>query len=353
MKLSEISNLVGGLLKGDGDVEITGVGPLESASRGEIAFLTHSRYHHLLGETHASALLLPEGEWQLNVPHVLCKNPYLAFAMVMQKFHSSVAENVQSGVHPTAVLGEGVILGHKTSVGANVTIDAGVRIGDRTVIWAGCFVGHRSTIGDDVVIYPNVSIRELTEIGNHVIIHSGTVIGSDGFGFAEEEGKFHKIPQIGRVIIEDQVEIGANCCIDRATLGETRIHLGAKLDNLVHIAHNAEIGEHTALAAQCGISGSSKIGNYVRFGGQAGMAGHITIGDHIICGGRAGVTKSFLDRMVLSGFPARNHREQLKIEASQNRLPDLIKRIASLEKIIESIIGTESPDETGSRNEKP
>ncbi len=336
MKLSEISDLVGGQLKGDGSLQITGIASLESAGEGEISFLAGRRFQSSLASSKASALLLPEGEWDLRTPHILCKNPYFAFALVMQRFHRMV-EVQDPGIHRSAIVADDAHLGEEVSIGANVVIDSGVKIGNRSTVFPNCFIGTMTQVGEDVTIYPNVTIRESVEIGNRVIIHPGAVIGCDGFGYAEENGRMVKIPQRGTVVIEDDVEIGANCCIDRATLGETRIHRGVKLDNLIQIAHNAEIDEHSAVAAQSGVSGSSKIGRHSKIGGQVGLVDHITLGDYTTCGAQAGITKSHPDHTILSGYPARPHREQLKIEAAQGKLPQLIRKLAEIERRLDEL----------------
>ena len=317
-------------------MEITGVASLESAETGDIAFLTNRRYQRFLASTKASALLLPDGDWDFEIPYIICENPYYAFATLMQQFHRIVQDQVR-GVQHSAIIADDVRLGLDISIGANVIIDAGGEIGNRSTVFPNCYIGRGSRIGEDVTIYPNVTIREGILIGDRVIIHSGSVIGSDGFGYAEDNGKMLKIPQKGGVVIEDDVEIGANCCIDRGTLGETRIHKGAKLDNLIQIAHNVIIGEDTVIAAQCGVSGSSQIGNHAKLAGQVGLAGHITLGDYTICGAQSGITKSHDENTVLSGMPARPHREQLKIEAAQSKLPELLLKFTQLQRRIEDM----------------
>ena len=336
IKLEKITEFLNGELQGDGDTVITGIAPLETAGVGDISFLANSRYLHFLQKTGASALLLPRGEWQLDLPFIICDNPYFGFTKLMQHFYPGVQKQ-NDGIHSDAGINKDVNLGKNVSIGAFVVIESGVKVKDGTTIFPGCYIGRDCQIGKNVTIYPNVTIREEVEIGDNVILHSGTVIGCDGFGFAQEKSTYHKIPQIGRVVIEKNVEIGANCCIDRATLGETRIHRGSKLDNLIQIAHNVEIGEHSVIAAQTGISGSTKIGNGCMFGGQVGLVGHITIGDQVICGAQAGVTKSIPDKTFVSGYPARPHRQQLKLEAALLRLPEALRRLKKVEqKIAES-----------------
>ncbi len=331
MRLSEIARLTGAQLSGHAEGEITGVAPIEQAKPGDLTFLANPRYARFVENTRATAIFVPPGQWKSPAVLLTVDNPYFAFTQVLQKLFP-LALSQPEGVHPTAVLGENVCLGERVSIGAFVVVEDHVTLGEGTTLFPHCFVGRQSQIGRACTIYPNVSIREKTRIGDRVIIHSGTVIGSDGFGFAPKEGVYHKIPQIGVVVIEDDVEIGANCAIDRAALGETRIGRGTKLDNLIQVAHNVQIGENTVIAAQTGISGSTKIGRQVVIGGQVGFVGHITVGDKAMFGAQAGVTKSVPQGVVFSGYPAREHKHQLRIEASLQKLPDALKHLRELEK---------------------
>ena len=333
MKLIEIAQHVDGHLIGDGNIEITAIAPIETARAGELSFIANPKYSKYLQTTLASAVLVPEGKYRATAALIICRNPYLAFTQLMQLFFPPKYA-VEQGIHPGAVIGNDVEMGDDCAIAPFVVIEKGCRLGHRVIIYPGVYLGEEAETGDDVVIYSNVTIREKVKIGNRVIIHPNAVIGSDGFGFAPYEGQYVKIPQAGTVIIEDDVEIGANCTIDRATLGETRIRKGAKLDNLIQIAHNVEIGESTVIAAQTGISGSTKIGRNVTIAGQVGFAGHITIGDRVICGAQAGVTKSIPPDTVVSGYQARPHRQQLRIEAAVQNLPQLVKKIAAIEKQI-------------------
>ena len=336
MKLGDIARLVNGELHGDPDLEIRGVASLDRARAGDLSFLANPKYRHLLEKTQASALLLPRGDWKLSAAAILCDNPYYAFALVMRQFYRLV-HRLAPGIHPTAVIDPDARVGENVAIRAYVVVESGVEIGDGTQIFPHCYIGQNTRIGSETTIYPGVMIREECEIGNRVIVQPGAVIGSDGFGFAPEKGRYHKIPQSGRVVIEDDVEIGANTCVDRATLGETRIRRGAKLDNLIQVAHNVEIGEDTVIAGQAGISGSSKIGHHAMIGGQAGISGHLKLGNYVIVGAQAGVTKDVPDGTFVSGYPARPHKESLRVEAAQMKLPELLKKIRQLEQKIAAL----------------
>ena len=252
-------------------------------------------------------------------------------------FNPSIT-NVKKEIHPTAIISTTAKVGNNCTFGSHVFIGERVTIGDNVTILSNSVILEDTVINNDCFIHPNVTIREQTEIGARVIIHSGTVIGSDGFGFSPNaNGKYDKIPQVGKVVLEDDIEIGANCCIDRATMGETRIKRGTKLDNLIQIAHNVIIGEDTVIAAQTGISGSTKIGNHCVIAGQVGTAGHITIADNTTIGAQTGITKSITTQgKTYSGYPAKEHNSAKKIEASIRQLPELIREVRDLKnKIIE------------------
>ncbi|PIE34226.1 UDP-3-O-(3-hydroxymyristoyl)glucosamine N-acyltransferase [candidate division KSB3 bacterium] len=333
--LAELAEYVQGTIVGDGTISIAGVAGLDEAGQGEITFLANPKYRPKLEQTQASAAIVaPDVECSgLNLLKV--SNPYLAFAQILtlfsQKFHPP------AGIHHTCQLGEEVSIGDLCAIGAYVSIGNHVRIGDRTVIYPGVVIGDRVTIGSDVVLYPNVSLLQEVSLGNRVIIHSGTVVGSDGFGFAPVGGQYYKIPQIGSVVIDDDVEIGANVAIDRATLGETHIHRGVKIDNLVQIAHNVVIDEHSVVVSQVGISGSTKVGKHVTLAGQVGLVGHIRIGDHVMIGAQSGVTKSVPEKSILSGSPAVDQRMWKKSQVSLLKLPDALKRIRAMERKIQEL----------------
>lgn len=330
--LGEIAKYVKGELVGDPSIKINGLAGIEDAKTGDLTFLANARYAHFLKSSSASAVIVGmetsiEGIGMAVIKH---PHPYFAFAKSLELF-SQEKKAYPEGIHPTAILEEGVNIEKGVHVGAYVVLDKGVWLKQNVVVLAGSFIGTNSIIGENSFIYPGVIIEENVEIGNKVIIHSGTVIGSDGFGYVKEGGIHHKIPQIGCVRIEDNVEIGANVTIDRATLGITRIGKGTKIDNLVQIGHNVEIGENCVIVAQVGISGSTKIGNDTVIAGQVGIAGHIKIGHRVTIGAQSGVTKSVPDDTTIFGYPAREIHKARRIEAHLSRLDLYIQRLINLE----------------------
>ena len=331
--LSKLAQLVDGEVVGDPDLIIEGIADLEDAGPEHITFLANPKYAGAVKSSKAGAIIVSP-EWKkLGKNLVVCADPYLAFAKIATFF--SREEKAPIGVSQHAVLEPDVTLGEDISIHPLVYISSGSRIGDRTEIFPGSYVGEDVQIGNDCTIFPNVTILKGTVIGDRVIIHSGTVIGSDGFGYAPSPEGYFKIPQNGIVQIDDDVEIGANCTIDRATFGKTRIKQGTKIDNLVQIAHNVEVGEHTAIVSQVGISGSTKIGNQVILAGQVGVAGHLTIGDRVRVGAQSGIAHSVPPGKDISGSPAIEHRTWLKCSAIYPRLPQMRKNIRDLEKRIE------------------
>ncbi len=332
MKLSEIVDRLGGALEGDGEIEIVSVAGLGEADAGDISFLANPKYAAQVASAKASAVIVPNN-WDRPAQCALVRveNSDQSFAEVAELFYEEPPRPV-AGVHPTAVVVESASLGEGVSIGANCTVEAGVVIGANTVISANCYIGYKSVIGADCLLYPQVSTREFCEIGNRVIIHNGSVIGSDGFGYAvQEDGSRTKIPQIGKVVIEDDVEIGANVAIDRARFGKTRIGKGSKIDNLVQIAHNVVIGEHTVMCGQSGISGSTVVGSRCILAGQAGLAGHLNVGDGAIVGAQAGVMKDVPPKEFVMGSPAMNHIVAKKAVANMVTLPKLKEKIKRLE----------------------
>lgn len=333
MTLQEIAKLVNGEVVGDGSVVITGVSGIKEAKEGDITFLANSKYTPLLDTTKAAAVITSRDITTCPCPSIRVDNPSLAFAQVVAAIHPVQLKHPQ-GVHPTAIISKSAHLGKNVAIGAYTVIEDGTRIGDNTVIYPGCFIGNSTSIGSDTILYPRVTVREAVTVGNRVVIHAGTVIGSDGFGFATIEGAHQRIPQIGTVIIEDDVEIGANVTVDRARFEKTVIGKGTKIDNLVQIAHNVTIGERCIIVAQAGISGSTTLGNNVILAGQAGLVGHITVGDGAVIMAKAGVSKSVPAKSMVVGAPARDHMEFKRNIAYQSRLPDLFKAVEELKKKI-------------------
>ncbi len=336
--LGDIAERIGAELVGDASIEIRGVSGIREAEQGDVTFFANPRYEAYLKTTRASAVIMSKNSIQLDRPVMYDDNPYLAFLKVVKIFFPA-RDDFPRGIHPTAVIGENVRMGKQVSIGAHVVISNGAEIADGVTILPGCYIGERTRVGENTLIYPSVSIREDVFVGQRAIIHCGAVIGSDGFGFAKNGDQYEKIPQVGNVVIEDDVEIGANVCVDRSTTGTTRIASGTKIDNLVQVAHNVVVGENSIIAAQVGISGSTELGTNVTLAGQAGVVGHIKIGDHAVVGAQAGVTKSVPPYTCVSGYPARPHAQSKRANAAAQRLPDRMatvrkmeRRIADLEK---------------------
>jgi len=331
MKLREIAGIIGGRILGDPDIEITGASGINEARSGDITFLSGKKKVFDLSGIKASAVIVKEEIKGLApVSMLLVDNPYLAFARALELFYKKPYK--PSGVSGKAIIGDNVTLGNDLSIYPLAYISDNTQIGSRVSIFPGAYIGEGVVIGDDSVIYPNVSIMEGTRIGRRVTIHSGTVIGSDGFGYVPVKGDYYKIPQVGGVIIEDEVEIGANVTIDRATTADTTIGLGTKIDNLVHIAHNVKIGRNCIIIAMVGISGSVEMGDGVIIGGQAGVREHIKIGSGAVISAGAGITEDIPDGQVTSGYPSMPHKTWLRAQSSLKRLPDYIKRIHELER---------------------
>lgn len=347
LKLKDIAALVNGELIGDPEQEISGIAGIEEAGEGDITFISNPRYQSLLASTGASAVIVST-DTDMELPGkslVRAKNPYLAFALVLGEFAPKAA--LSPGVDGKAHLGVDVRLGEDVTVCPYCYIGDRVSIGDRVVIYPGVSMGEDCVIGDDSVIYPNVTLYAKSEVGKRVIIQAGTVVGSDGFGFVQEGGKSIKIPQLGTVLIEDDVEIGSNVSIDRATLGRTIIKRGAKIDNLVQIAHNVEIGYDSIIISQVGISGSTHIGNNVMLGGQAGLVGHIEIGDRAKVAAKTGVSKSVPPDTILGGHAGVPINEWKRSVIAQRRLPETTKKVKELEKRIaelEKILGNKGSE---------
>lgn len=328
--LKELAELVGGTVVGDGDIAISRVAAITEAQAGEITFVANPKYLPLLQETRASAVIAAPGVEASHLSLLVCRNPYLAFAKILTylQVRRPAPQGVMAGafVHPSASLGEGITIHPGCVVGENVAIGAG------TVLYPGVIVYADVVIGEECTLHAGVIVREGCRIGNRVILQPSAVIGADGFGFAPDGPRYYKIPQVGIVVIEDDVEIGASSCIDRAALGITRIRRGVKIDNLVQIGHNVVVGEDTIVIAQVGIAGSTEIGSHCTFGGQAGVTGHLKIGDNVMIGAQSGVIGNVEPNQVLSGTPVLPHREWLKASMSLPRLPELRKDVTRMKR---------------------
>jgi UDP-3-O-[3-hydroxymyristoyl] glucosamine N-acyltransferase len=331
-RTSAIAAAIGGQLEGPDDPVITGVAGIREAETGQIAFLAHPRYAIYVATTKAQALIVGPDHQPSNGPGpvlVRVADPYVGFLKTLHLFGGE-RPRPATGIHASAVIDPAAAVGPEASIGPHVVVEAGARIGARATLMAGVYVGADSVLGDDVTVYPNVVIRESVTIGSRVIIHPGAVIGADGFGYVKAGGVQLKVPQLGTVAIADDVEIGANATIDRATTGTTHVEAGVKIDNLVQIAHNVTIGANSIVCAQVGVSGSTRVGADVTLAGQAGLTGHIRIGDRAMVGAQAGVTKSVPDDARVSGYPATDHDQALKVQAHTRKLPDLVREIREL-----------------------
>lgn len=326
--LQELANFLGGQVAGDPNVAIFGMGTLDTAVTGQITFLANPRYAAKVATTCASAIVVTSKAETFGRNVIIVDNPYLAFAKLLTLFTSR--PRIAKGIMHGSFIGENVTIGIEPSVYQTVYIADGVRIGDRVTIHPNVTLYEGVVLGDDVTLHSGVSIREGCRIGNRVTVYNGAVIGSDGFGYAPNGQAWFKIPQIGTVVIEDDVEVGANTCIDRAALETTRIGRGTKIDNLVQIAHNCLIGEDCVIVAQVGIAGSVKLGKHVTMGGQAAIADHTAIGDNVMISGQSGVFNNVTAGSIVSGTPAMNHKERLKCAAVYPHLPQMRKTLIKL-----------------------
>jgi UDP-3-O-[3-hydroxymyristoyl] glucosamine N-acyltransferase len=329
-KLSDLARMVGGTISKEVDPNITGVAPFNSAGLGEITLAATPSFLNKINQCQATAIIVPENIETDTKVVLKVDHPQVAFARISQYFNPP--SHPYQTIDDTARIGLTTVIGEMTGIGPYVVIGNGVQIGKRSVIYPNAVIGNDVVVGDDVVIYPQVYIGHGCTIGHRVMIHAGTIIGSDGFGFAFDGQTYHKIPQSGTVRIDDDVEIGANNTIDRATFGQTWIKQGVKTDNLVHIAHNVVVGAHTVIVAGVGIAGSVNIGNHCIIAGQVGISGHLDIGDHVKIGPKAGIAKSIAKNQTMSGSPAMPHKTWLKVQRILPRLPELKKKISDLEK---------------------
>ena len=336
MKLQQLADRLGCRLEGDGDVEIVRVAGIEEAQPGDLTFLANPKYESALVRTRASAVLLRDGAAAAPCAMLRTPDPYLAFARAVGLF--APPWRPPAGVHPLAAVAADAQLGRNVAVGAFVVVGEGVTIGDNTVVLPNVTIGTGARIGDDCLIHSNVAIRERVIIGNRVVLQNGVVIGSDGYGFVRRgDGTHEKIPQVASVVIEDDVELGANTTVDRPAVGETRICQGTKIDNLVQIGHGVSVGRNVLMAAQVGIAGSTDVQDDVIFGGQVGVGGHLTIGRGAVAVGQSGVTKSLRQGAMVAGYPAIDSHEWRRASVLFKRLPELKRRIEELEKRLEML----------------
>jgi UDP-3-O-[3-hydroxymyristoyl] glucosamine N-acyltransferase len=336
LSVEELARLLNCPFKGDGAVEIKGVSSLEKAQKGDLVFLSHRKYLSLLERSKASAVIIPLKERYDRIPVIKSENPHKSFVKAVEIFYKPYRP--KPGIHPSALVSPSAKIGKDVSIGPFACIGDEAEIGAKTVIFPFVAIYPQVKIGQDNVIHSHVSIREEVKIGNRVIIHNGAVIGSDGFGYLQEKDLSHiKIPQVGTVIIEDDVEVGANTAIDRATLGETIIKKGTKIDNLVQVGHNVEIGPHSVLAGQVGISGSVKIGKNVMMGGQVGVRDHVNIEDNVILVGRTGVTTNIPANSIMGGTPQMHFKDWRKLATILPKLYDFGKEIKRLKKKVEEL----------------
>ncbi|MDW8107365.1 MAG: UDP-3-O-(3-hydroxymyristoyl)glucosamine N-acyltransferase [Armatimonadota bacterium] len=332
-RLVQLAELTQGIVRGDAELVITAVGGIDDVPVGGLTFAEDERRLQEALRSPAGAILttpslsLPSDTGKSFLLHPV---PRLAWAKILALYNPFATP--PAGIHPTVVMGEGCELGDEVSLMPYVVLGERVRLGHRVKVYPFCYIGDEVEIGDDTVLYPHVVVMARVQIGKRVIVHPGAVIGGDGYGYVQHEGVHHKIPQIGRVVIEDDVEVGCNTTIDRATTGETRIGTGTKIDNLVQVAHNVRVGAHCLLVAQVGIAGSATLGHHVILAGQVGVKDHVHIGDNVVVGAQGGVSKSLPPNGVYWGTPAVPHHEWLRTLAHLYKLPDLFKRVEALER---------------------
>jgi len=338
--LGEIASRVHGRMRGDASRPVTGIKPLDQAGPEDLSFVAHPRYRRAAAASRAAGLIARDSDVAPGRNLILVENPYAALAVAMELFHAPARPS--SGISPLAVLGEETALGRDVFIGPFVVTGRRCRIGDRAALMPGVVLGDDVGVGEDSVIHPGVVVYGRSSLGARVIVHAGSVIGSDGFGYAEQGEARAKIPQVGNVVVEDDVEIGACVTIDRATFGSTVVGRGTKIDNLVQIGHNVTIGDGSILVAQSGIAGSTRLGRGVILAGQSGASGHLSLGDRSIVGAKSAVLQDLEAGSFVVGHPAVDHREWKRAQAALRRLPDLVRAVARLERALEPA-GTAAP----------
>jgi UDP-3-O-[3-hydroxymyristoyl] glucosamine N-acyltransferase len=339
---AQIAALINGKLEGNPEVLVNNFGKIEEAQAGQLAFLANPKYEEYLYSTRASIIIVNDNQIlkeKINATLILVPDAYIAFASLLSKYQEMMNQQL-TGIQEPVYISKTASLGENVFIGAFAYIGNNVKLGNNVKIYPQSYIGDDVSIGDHSVIYPGVKIYHRCVIGEYVTIHAGSVIGADGFGFAPQtDGSFKKIPQMGNVVIEDYVEVGSNATIDRATIGSTLIRKGVKLDNLIQIAHNVEIGSNTVIAAQSGVSGSTKLGKNVMVGGQVGIVGHIQIADGSKINAQSGVTKSMkTPNSAVTGSPAFDYTSALRAQAAARKLPEFEKRIIELEKLIQQFL---------------
>lgn len=330
--------MIGGRVEGDENARVNSFAKIEEGRPGAISFLSNTKYTHYIYDTQSSVVLIDENvelEHEVKATLIRVKNAYEAVARLLQAYESMKPK--KKGIDPLAFIASSSTLGDDCYVGAFAYIGEGAKIGKNCQIYPHAVVGDNVSVGDDCIIYPNAVVYHDCRLGQRVTMHAGSVVGADGFGFAPTAEGYDKIPQIGIVTIEDDVEIGANTCIDRSTMGSTYVRKGVKLDNLVQIAHNTDIGANTVMSAQVGVAGSTKIGEWCMFGGQVGIAGHITIGNRVNLGAQSGAPSSIEDNQTLIGTPPMETRPFFRSQSIFRRLPDMYKELEELKKEVEKL----------------
>ena len=339
---AQIAMIINGKVEGDAQAKVNGFGKIEEAREGQLAFLANPKYEEYLYQTGASIIIISQAlelRQPLNCTLIRVTDPYTAFASLLSTYQEMVRQQMK-GIQTPSYIDASVKMGKDVFIGAFAYLSENVTLGNNVKIFPQVFLGTNVTIGDNTILHPGVRVYHDCVLGKNITVHAGTVIGSDGFGFAPQaDGSFQKVPQIGNVVIQDNVEIGANATIDRATIGSTTVKAGAKLDNLIQVAHNVEVGHNTVIAAQAGVSGSTKIGNNVMIGGQAGLVGHIQIADGSKINAQSGVSKSIkTPNAAVTGSPAYDYTSALRSQAVSRNLPELERRLKDLEEMVRQLM---------------